>query len=127
MVAGRPRRELFGKYVDGTRRPWRRERATDVLPERADLGADSAMLAVEDADSVLTRALAALPPAQRAVVVLRFTDDLAVEEIATVLRLPAGTVKSRLSRAIAGLREQLDAQHETVATPPAAPAREETS
>ena len=101
-------RVLFGKYVDGRRRPWRREHATDALPERPDRDADQALRDVEDADSALTRALAQLPANQRAVVVLRFTDDLSVDEIAHVLGLPPGTVKSRLSRAGAALREQLE-------------------
>lgn len=101
-------RVLLGKYVDGRRRPWRREQATDTLPEHPDAGADKALRGVEDADSTLTRALAQLPTSQRAVVVLRFTDDLSVDEIAHVLGLPSGTVKSRLSRAVAALREQLE-------------------
>lgn len=102
-------RVLFGKYVDGRRRPWRREHATDLLPDRPDPAADASLREVDDADSALTRALAALPVNQRAVVVLRFTDDLSVDEVAQVLGLPAGTVKSRLSRAVAALRDQLDA------------------
>jgi len=54
------------------------------------------------------RALAALPEAQRAVVVLHHYVGLRVEEIARELRVPAGTVKSRLSRARAALVPLLD-------------------
>ena len=45
---------------------------------------------------------------QRVVVVLRFWRDLPIEEIATRLDCPAGTVKSRLHAAIVALRSQMD-------------------
>jgi len=44
-------------------------------------------------------ALAGLPPEQRAVLVLRHLEDLSEDEVAQVLRIPPGTVKSRLHRA----------------------------
>jgi RNA polymerase sigma factor (sigma-70 family) len=50
------------------------------------------------------RALAALPPRQRAVVVLRFYEDLAERDIAEALGCSIGTVKSQLSRALSTLR-----------------------
>ncbi len=48
-----------------------------------------------------------LPVKQRAVVVLRFWEDLTVDQIADTLRWPAGTVKSTLHRALATLEEAL--------------------
>ena len=48
-----------------------------------------------------------LTPDQRAVVVLRFYEDLTIDEIAFVLDKPAGTVKSHLHRALAALKETL--------------------
>ena len=48
-------------------------------------------------------ALAQLPAHQRVVVVLHYLVDLSVDEIAITLKIPAGTVKSRLSRARAHL------------------------
>ena len=55
----------------------------------------------------LARALDALAPAFRAVFVLHAYHELDHAEIAAALELPAGTVKSRLSRAREQLREQL--------------------
>ena len=56
----------------------------------------------------LAEAIAALEPSARTAVVLRHVLDLSEEETATVLGVPAGTVKSRTSRALARLREQLE-------------------
>ena len=52
-------------------------------------------------------ALAALPPRARAVVVLRYWEDLSVERAAQVLGCSAGTVKSQSARALDKLREAL--------------------
>ncbi|GMV24990.1 MAG: RNA polymerase sigma24 factor [Phycisphaerae bacterium] len=53
-------------------------------------------------------ALASLEPEQRAILVLRDTRDLDYDQIAEVLEVPVGTVKSRLFRARAALREALE-------------------
>lgn len=60
----------------------------------------------EDTDALL-RALMALPHRQRAVVVLRFYEDLSVEQTAEVLRCATGTVKSQTHDALANLRTSL--------------------
>jgi DNA-directed RNA polymerase specialized sigma24 family protein len=52
----------------------------------------------------LTTVLAALPETHREVVLMRFVDGLALDEIATALSIPLGTVKSRLHNALATLR-----------------------
>jgi len=59
--------------------------------------------------AALEAALAALPPEQRAVVVLVDVEGLAYEEAAEVLGVPVGTVKSRLARARVRLRASLEA------------------
>jgi RNA polymerase sigma-70 factor (ECF subfamily) len=69
---------------------------------RADAGAERARLGAAIAEGV-----AALPDTQRAVLVLREYHDLDYAEIADVLELDVGTVKSRLSRARAALRDHL--------------------
>lgn len=49
------------------------------------------------------QALAALPDAQRTALVLRFYLDLKVDDIAAVLEIPTGTVKSQIHRGLAAL------------------------
>lgn len=52
-------------------------------------------------------AVGTLPASQRDVIMLRFYGDLSLEEIARITSHPLGTVKSRLSRGVASLRDQL--------------------
>jgi len=101
-------RVLVGKLVDTRRRPWRRERSFGTVPDSVDPTSDRAFAAVDERDGPLVSALAALPAGQRAVLVLRFTDDLSVEEIAQVMGIPPGTVKSRLSRGTDAVRSHLE-------------------
>jgi RNA polymerase sigma-70 factor (ECF subfamily) len=58
-------------------------------------------------DTSLRKLVAALPEKARAIVVLRYQEDLDPAEIARVLGIPVGTVKSQLQRALALLREKL--------------------
>lgn len=55
----------------------------------------------------LRRLVATLPEAPRAVVILRYQEDLDPSEIAELLDMPVGTVKSYLQRSLALLREKL--------------------
>lgn len=80
----------------------RRETAADRLPERA---ADPGMDALERDE--VWRAVQALPPRQRAVVVLRYYEDLSERQIADALGCRPGTVKSQASAALATLRTRL--------------------
>jgi len=73
-----------------------------LAADRADASAERRRLAAAIAEGV-----AKLPESQRAVLVLREYHDLDYTEIADVLELDVGTVKSRLSRARAAMREHL--------------------
>lgn len=65
--------------------------------------------AMEDSDLRLTLidALGRIPPRDRAIVVLRYWEDLSVESVAEILGLPAGTVTSQSARSLARLRQLL--------------------
>jgi RNA polymerase sigma-70 factor (sigma-E family) len=84
------------------RRRWRGELPAAQLPEVA--GPDS--FAEVDSRQALRLALAKLPPRQRAVVVLRYHQDLSEAQVAELLGISAGTVKSQAARALASLRSQ---------------------
>jgi RNA polymerase sigma-70 factor (ECF subfamily) len=77
-------------------------------------GGESEGFSPDHAPSAMDRdelygAVTALDPDQRIVVMLRFWQDLTVDEIADRLDVPAGTVKSRLHRSMARLRAALEA------------------
>ena len=100
------RRTLVRTVVDESRRPWRRERATD------DVSGRTAEVRGGPADAVATRhvlvdGLRAVPPRQRAVLVLRFLEGLDVAATAEVLGCSAGTVKSQTAHGLAALRAAL--------------------
>ena len=73
--------------------------------------ADEAMVSGESRQLV-REAIVSLEENQRSVVMLRYFAELTVPEIAQVLSLPEGTVKSRLHRALQHLRQQLTAMME---------------
>jgi RNA polymerase sigma-70 factor (sigma-E family) len=83
------------------KRKWRREVNLADVPEHP----------TDDQDTALTVTLSALlrelPTKQRAVLVLRFYQDLSVPQIADELGIPEGTVKSQLSRGLATMRVRL--------------------
>jgi RNA polymerase sigma-70 factor (sigma-E family) len=82
-----------------------------AVVEARSLGRARPAEAVPPADSeramVLWEAVRALPPRQRAVLVLRYKEDLTEAEVARLLGLPVGTVKSASHRALARLRDRL--------------------
>ena len=63
-----------------------------------------------DGSLVLWAAVRRLPPRQRAAIVLRYQEDLPEAEVARLLGLSVGTVKSTTSRALAKLRDELGPQ-----------------
>jgi RNA polymerase sigma-70 factor (sigma-E family) len=97
------RRALVHEHVSGVRRVARRVRTTPL--EGHDVAADPTT-SVEQHDATW-RLLATLPRQQRAVLVLRFYEDLPDREIADALGCSEPTVRSNASRALATLRTRL--------------------
>jgi RNA polymerase sigma-70 factor (sigma-E family) len=94
------RRILINTYATWWRRRWTGERPTDALPEST---VDDQNASYDDRDEVW-RALGRLPRRQRAVLVLRYFEDLTEAETADILGISVGTVKSQASKALARLR-----------------------
>ena len=102
---------LVNRHLTNRRRRWHGERPTDfadpdaphvpVLP-RSDL---------EDRETFHEQ-LGHLPPRGRAVLVLRYYEDLADEQIAELLGIAASSVRATASRALAALRAQADTSEE---------------
>jgi RNA polymerase sigma-70 factor (sigma-E family) len=98
-------RVLLNLYLDHRRRPVRREQPTDQMPDHATPPDGDA----NDRDRLLA-ALRQVPARQRAVLVLRFWDDLSIEQTAHTLCTSTGTVKSQTSRGLTTLRAALAEQ-----------------
>jgi RNA polymerase sigma-70 factor (sigma-E family) len=99
---GYVRQTLVRTFLDERRLGWwRRVRVTGTLPEP-----DPVSHHTEDRLDLLA-ALATVPRRQRAVLILRYWEDLSVEETATLLQCSEGTVKSQAARGLAALRGRL--------------------
>lgn len=96
-------RMLVNSLRDSKRRRWWGEHATDRLPEPSGDGVRRDPTADVDTADAIHRALAGLSKVNRDVVVLRYFAQLSEQQTAEALGVPAGTVKSRLSRALAHL------------------------
>ena len=97
---GYVRRAMVNTHISWWRRRRVEEFPTDEIPDQpmADPSADT------DLHDVLQRAIGRLPQRMRAAVVLRFYQDMSEAEVADVLGISQGTVKSTVSRAMAKLR-----------------------
>ncbi len=96
------RKTMVRAAIDQSRRAYRRhESVVEDVPE-----VSGPRAGVEDAVDV-RRALAQLPAGQRAVVVLRYWEDLSVTETAQALGKSEGTIKSQAAKGLATLRKLL--------------------
>src|SRR5580693_6879021 len=98
------RRVIVNTYRSWWRARWRRETPVAELPEHAagDDTADRRALAL-----LIRQALGELPRRQRAVVVLRYLEDLPEAEVASLLGCSAGSVKTHAHRGLRALRAKL--------------------
>ena len=107
LVDGYVRRILVNEHNSLWRRPWkRRELSTETVPETQ--SESHAHDRTDDGEAAaMWRFVQTLPRKQRAVIVLRYYEDLSEAETADVLGISVGTVKSQASRAIAGMRSRV--------------------
>jgi RNA polymerase sigma-70 factor (sigma-E family) len=103
------RRIIATTFISWRRRRWTGEISSGILPEHT---APDATTVIEDRHG-LWPALGRLPKRQRAVIVLRYFEDLSEAQVATALGITVGTVKSQTSKALAGLRSDaaVDSNH----------------
>jgi RNA polymerase sigma-70 factor (sigma-E family) len=99
------RRMMVNALVSSRRRAWLREVPSASMPE---VSAGAIDVGVLDR-SLLWPLVCALPVRQRAVIVLRYYEDLTEAQIADVLGCAPGTVKSQTSAAMKALRRALTA------------------
>ena len=100
------RKVMVNAAISSRQRPWRRvESPRDVLPERPLASEEGGV----DEHAALWPVVRALPERQRAVVVLRYYEDLTERQTAEVLGCSVGTVKSQAHDAIGKLRGGLTA------------------
>jgi len=97
------RRIVVNTYMSWWRRRWNGEVPTQALLDQADQ-ARADVHAGADERHDLRAALARLPKRQRAVVVLRFYEDMTGRQVARLLGCSVGAVKSQTSKALAKLR-----------------------
>ena len=99
------RRILVTTFASWWRRKWRGEQPSEELPEAGHGGPAARDVHVgTDARHDLWQAMGRLPRRQRAVVVLRYVEDLTEAQTAEVLGCSGGTVKSQTRKAFAKLR-----------------------
>lgn len=104
---GDPERYVRQMLVNASVDRWRRLRRHPEVPlvvTGADPGTADTAAVIADRD-LLLRGLTALPPRQRAVLVLRYFEDLSESQTATMLGCSVGTVKSQTARGLARLRD----------------------
>ncbi|MFI6641322.1 SigE family RNA polymerase sigma factor [Streptomyces sp. NPDC050504] len=92
---------LVKTFIASRRRFWRREQAYGEVPDRAEESTDA------DTGIAVRAALAGLNATQRAVLVLRYWEDLSIADTAALLGIRENTVKSHAARGLAALRAEV--------------------
>jgi RNA polymerase sigma-70 factor, ECF subfamily len=104
-AAASPRAYLFGIGRHLSLAAYRRKESEEALPEQL---SSADMVSPDPRLESLREAIRQLPESQNEVLELRLRHELAYEEIAQVLQIPIGTVRSRLHLAVQKLRETLN-------------------
>src|SRR5437660_12498782 len=94
----------------------RRQKLARFLPARLYVAPDRRDYDRAEARAVRDQALATLSPKLRAAVVLHYYEGLTREEIAEVLGVPAGTVASRIAKAVAIMRKTIGSDQQADST-----------
>jgi RNA polymerase sigma-70 factor (sigma-E family) len=103
---GYVRRAIVNTHISWWRRRRVEEYPTDEIPDQA--VADHSI--ASDLQESMRRAIDRLPDRMRTAVVLRYYEDMTEAEVAEILGVSLGTVKSTVSRAVAKLRGDVDLQ-----------------
>ncbi len=115
------RKILVNLNTDRWRRGWHREQPHAEITDATTGRTAADAYASTDTRDELWRAVLALPPRMRAVLVLRYFEDLTEAEAADVLCCSTGTVKSQTSRGLARLRTAFENAALEGAVSPSAP------
>jgi RNA polymerase sigma-70 factor, ECF subfamily len=91
----------------------RRQKLARFLPARLYIAPDRRDYDRAEARDVVSKAMAALSPKLRAAVILHYYDGLTRDEIAGVLGVPAGTVASRIAKAVAIMRKTMGSDQDS--------------
>ncbi len=101
---GRSRRIAFWRRLFGQAKPEEAAAADQMADARA--SPERALVAREELEAVWS-VVGALSPQQRAAFVLRFAEEMTLEEVAVAMALEVGTVKAHLARAVGAVRRRL--------------------
>ncbi len=105
------RRALVHRMISDARRPWRRrEQSVAMLPESSHSNPPRRDTSMVDDRLQLIAALAQLPPKQRQAVVLRYLEDLSVDEVAALLGRSPGTIKRASHDGLQNLKKILSSR-----------------
>ncbi len=99
------RRIVVNRSLDALRGQARRDRNLEAAAATPRPAGDDGIII---SDPVLASAIEALPADQRVAVVMRYALGFSTDEIASYMKVPRGTVGSRLRRGLDGIREQLE-------------------
>jgi RNA polymerase sigma-70 factor (ECF subfamily) len=109
-------RAWIGQIARNAALDWLRRSSNEVVSEAVDDGAFDEPLAAVDQALIVREALTRLPEHQQQILDRFFAHDESYRMIAEALGLPPGTIASRISRALAALRKELESDGRSAAS-----------